>query len=57
MRYLICIFCLLSITSIRADDVVDYDFRKTRWGMSLDQVELAESKNKDWKLELPRFSG
>ena len=46
MRYLICLLLLTS--GVYAND---YDFRKVRWGMTVDQVVAIESKNKDWILE------
>ncbi|MBE3128663.1 MAG: hypothetical protein IMZ60_03175 [Actinobacteria bacterium] len=44
---LICIFLFFSIVGLSND--VKYDFRKTNWGMSKEQVKATEDKEPDWE--------
>ena len=44
---LICIFLFFSIVALSND--VKYDFRKTNWGMSKEQVRATEDKEPDFK--------
>ena len=44
---LICIVLFFSIVGLSND--VKYDFRKTNWGMSKEQVKATEDKEPDWE--------
>ena len=44
---LICIFLFFSIVGLSNE--VKYDFRKTNWGMSIEQVKAIEDKKPEWE--------
>ncbi len=47
---LLIVLCILVIfTSILFAEVAGYDFRKTNWGMSKEQVKATEDKNPDFE--------
>ena len=52
---LICIFLFFSIVGLSND--VKYDFRKTNWGMSKEEVKATECVFRSIRTAIPKASG
>ena len=48
--FFICMFLFFSIVGLSND--VKYDFRKTNWGMSKEQVKATENKKSEWDSDI-----